>query len=77
MMIPLGSRQNMWFMRDGAPPYFTLNIRNHLNENFQNRRIGREKDAPANWQPRSPDLMPMDYFLWGTLKEIAYSRLVN
>lgn len=75
--LPLAIRQNMWFMHDGAPPHFTLNVRNHLNENFRNRWIGRGNNAPANWPPRSPDLTPMDYFLWGKLKTMVYSNPVN
>jgi hypothetical protein len=26
------------------------------------------------WQPRSPDLTPPDYFLWGYLKQVVYSN---
>ena len=26
-----------------------------------------------NWPPRSPDLTPCDYFLWGHLKNKVYS----
>lgn len=75
--IPLGLRRNMWFMHDGAPPHFTLAVRNHLHEQYPNKWIGRGNDAPVNWPPRSPDLTPLDYFLWGTLKNMVYSRPVN
>ncbi|KAJ8912836.1 hypothetical protein NQ315_012937 [Exocentrus adspersus] len=29
--------------------------------------------GPTAWPPRSPDLTPMDYFLWGTVKSDVYS----
>lgn len=75
--LPLVLRRDMWFMHDGAPPHFTLNVRNHLNQQYPNRWIGRGNDAPVNWPPRSPDMTPLDYFLWGALKAMVYSRPVN
>lgn len=30
----------------------------------------------VSWPPRSPDLTPLDFFLWGTLKDV-YIRLVE
>ena len=35
------------------------------------RRLG-----PWDWPPRSPDLTPLDFFLWGVLKERVYSTPV-
>ena len=26
------------------------------------------------WPPRSPDLSPLDYFLWGHLKSVVYQN---
>jgi hypothetical protein len=26
------------------------------------------------WPPRSPDITPSDYFLWGYLKQVVYSN---
>lgn len=75
--LPLALRQSMWFMHDGAPPHFTLDVRTHLNQNYPNRWIGRGQDAPVRWPPRSPDITPLDYFLWGTVKSMVYSRPVN
>ena len=39
--VPLEVIQRMLFMHDGAPPYFTLTVRQYLDNQFQNRRIGR------------------------------------
>jgi hypothetical protein len=45
--------------------------RHHL----QNWWIGR--GAPFGnlaWPPRSPDLIPPDFFLWGHVKQLTYSK---
>ena len=33
-----------------------------------------ERRGPIEWPPRSPDLTPLDFFLWGYLKSIVYGR---
>ncbi|GFV04108.1 putative transposable element [Trichonephila clavipes] len=38
--------------------------------NKQNCRIWSE--GPVNWPPRSCDLTPLDYFLWGYVKALVY-----
>ncbi|KAJ8959387.1 hypothetical protein NQ318_022074 [Aromia moschata] len=34
--------------------------------------IGRGNEAPISWPPRSPDLNPCDFFIWGDLKQKVY-----
>lgn len=75
--LPLIARQNMWFMHDGAPPHFTLAVRQHLHEIFPEHWIGRGNDAPIHWPARSPDLTPCDFFMWGAVKSKVYSSPVN
>lgn len=75
--LPLDLRRDMWFLHDGAPPHFTLDVRNHLHVQFPNKWIGRGDDAPAKWAPRSPDLNICDSFMWGALKSKVYSRPIN
>ncbi|XP_066141312.1 uncharacterized protein [Euwallacea fornicatus] len=75
--IPLLIRDGMWFMQDGAPPHYTLNVRQYLNNTFPRRWIGRGNDAPVQWPPRSPDLTPCDFFLWGFLKSKVYSTSID
>ena len=57
-------------MRDGAPPHFSVDVRRLLNNRFRDRWIGR--GGPILWPPRSPDLNPLDYYLWGHLKALVY-----
>jgi len=46
-----------------------------LNESFPNRWLGR--GGPVAWPPRSPDLTPLDYYLWGHIKKLAYESKVD
>lgn len=62
---------NIQFQQDGAPPHWTVPVREYLNEVFPNRWIGR--DGPTPWPARSPDLTPLDFFLWGYLKSKVYA----
>jgi len=36
------------------------------------RWIGRR--GAVEFPPRSPDLTPLDFYLWGTLKDVVYRR---
>ena len=59
------------FMQDGAPPHWALVVRAYLNAHFPQQWIGRaadRDDALIRWPPRSPDLTPCDFFLWGYIK---------
>ena len=59
-----------WFMQDGAPAHFAIVVRNFLDQQFGNQWIGRR--GPVEWPARSPDLNPLDFFLWGHLKSEVY-----
>ena len=52
-----------------------INVRNHLNVTYPNRWVGRGGSVP--WTPRSPDLTPLDYFLWGSMKNMVYGTPVT
>ncbi|MCP4489021.1 MAG: transposase, partial [Gammaproteobacteria bacterium] len=64
----------LW-QQDGAPPHYSLTVREYLDETFPNRWIGRR--GPIDWPPRSPDLTPLDFSVWGIVKEIAYAEKSN
>ena len=68
--IPLNLRTNLWFMHDGFPVHFERNVRNYLNNQFLQRWIGRGSDHI--WPPRSPDLNPLDFFIWDHMKSNVY-----
>ncbi|PSN41594.1 hypothetical protein C0J52_17612 [Blattella germanica] len=41
-------------------------------DNLQGHWIGRRKHI--EFPPRSPDLTPIDFYLWGTVKDEVYRR---
>lgn len=61
-----------WFMQDGAPAHYAVTVRNALDHHFSERWIGRR--GPIEWSPRSPDLTPCDFFLWGYMKDKVYAK---
>lgn len=64
-----------YFQQDGAPPHYGLSVRSWLNQQFPNRWIGRR--GPVEWPPRSPDLSPLDFYLWGHLKSLVYAKKIR
>lgn len=70
-IIPRHQRNRIYFMHDGAPPHFGRQVRAYLDDMFGSRWIGR-RPAPHIWPPRSPDLNPLDFYLWGALKAKVY-----
>ncbi|KAJ4438679.1 hypothetical protein ANN_14626 [Periplaneta americana] len=71
---PLINRQHIHFLHDGAPAHFSRTARRYLDRRFPDRWIGR--GGPIAWPPRSPDLNPLDFYLWGHLKSLVYSSPV-
>lgn len=69
-VVPLAIRQRMFFMHDGAPCHYLEAVRAFLDHEFPYRWIGR--GGPIAWPPRSPDLNPMDFYVWGFLKNLIY-----
>lgn len=59
------------FQQDGAPAHYALPVRQYLDQHFPGHWIGRR--GSIEWPPRSPDLSPLDFFLWGHLKSRIYS----
>ena len=58
--------ENTLFQQDGATSHTARMSMNAVKALFPNRVVSRNGDIP--WPPRSPDLTPCDYFLWGYLK---------
>lgn len=73
--VPLNIRQEMWLQHDGAPAHFSLVVQDHLNQQFGVRWIGR--GGPIAWPPRSPDMTPLDFYLWGHMKSLVYETPVE
>lgn len=66
-----GNLDNVFFQQDGAPAHYAIIVRDFLNVTFPDRWVGRR--GPLEWAPRSPDLTPCDFFLWGYIKSKVYA----
>ncbi|GFV06452.1 transposable element Tc3 transposase [Trichonephila clavipes] len=62
--------QELWFQQDGATCHTARATIDLLKDPFGDRLISRF--GPVNWPPRSCDLTPLDYFLWGYVKSLVY-----
>ena len=61
---------DMWFQQDDATCHTDNETMALLRKKFNGRIISCRGDA--NWPPRSCDFTPLDFFLWGYLKEKVY-----
>lgn len=68
--VPLDIIRRLWVQHDGAPAHYSVECRDHLNNTFPGRWIGR--GGPIAWPARSPDLTKMDFYLWGYIKDVVY-----
>ncbi|GFV92041.1 uncharacterized protein TNCV_1894771 [Trichonephila clavipes] len=63
--------QELWFQQDGTTCHTARATIDLLKDTFGDRLISRL--VPVNWPPRSCDLTPLDYFLWGYVKSLVYA----
>ncbi|GFV79275.1 uncharacterized protein TNCV_71431 [Trichonephila clavipes] len=62
--------QELWFQQDGATCHTARATIDLLKDTLGDRLIPRF--GPVNWPPKSCDLTPLDYFLWGYVKSLVY-----
>ncbi|GFT02125.1 transposable element Tc3 transposase [Trichonephila clavipes] len=65
------SVMELWFQQDGATCHTARATIDLLKDTFGDRLISRF--GSVNWPPRSCDLTPLDYFLWGYVKSLVYA----
>lgn len=68
--LPLCKMINTVWQQDGAPPHNSREVQTYLNEKYGIRWIGT--NGPIRWPPRSPDITPLDFFIWGHVKNLIY-----
>jgi hypothetical protein len=73
--VELTLTARMWYMHNGGPAHFSRAVRGVLNSTYHDRWIGRGE--PTAWPPRSPDLNPLDFYLWGHLNILVYAPPVE
>lgn len=64
--------ENIWFQQDGAPPHVSRVALSWLEDHFGERVISLKTQTP--WPPHSPDLTPLDFYLWGFIKSQVYRK---
>ena len=60
-------------MQDGASPHIDRRVKQLLRQHFTDAGV-ISRHFPLTWPPRSPDITPCDFWLWGFLKDNIYSR---
>ena len=65
----------LFFQQDGATAHTARDTIRLLEENFPGKVISRRGDI--QWPARSPDLTPLDFWLWGALKHRVYSTAIR
>jgi hypothetical protein len=60
---------NAYFQQDGATCHTSRRALAEIASFFQDRVVSK-----GLWPPRSPDLTPLDFFLWGMLKGKVYAN---
>lgn len=71
--VPLAYLRGLHYQHDGCPAHYERSVRNHLNAEFDGRWIGRGSPT-IEWPPRSPDLTPLDFYLWSEVKKLVYAE---
>jgi hypothetical protein len=59
---------NVFFQQDGVPPDWDFTDR--VPEESFSKRIGRDESVP--WLPRSGNIIPLDFFFWGCVKDPVF-----
>lgn len=62
------------FMKDGAPLHYANPVKRFLLRTFgKDRKVTViSGGCKIEWPPRSPDLTPVDFWVWGYLKSLVY-----
>lgn len=64
--------EEMWFQQDGATCHTSGTTIALLCETFDGRLISLRGDQ--QWPPRSRDLTPCDFFIWGFIISLIYTN---
>ncbi|GBM34548.1 hypothetical protein AVEN_77514-1 [Araneus ventricosus] len=65
--LPLSDLRNVWFQHDGASPHKVSSVQQYIQDTFQQQVIWY--GGCTEWPSHSPDLNPLDFFLWGYIKQ--------
>ena len=63
--------QAIW-QQDGASAHTCNTVMDYLDKVFGKRMLALKSRQGEPWAPHSPDMNPLDSFLWGYLKSVVY-----
>ena len=63
------------FQHDGFSAHYETRVRAWLDGKLEDRWMGR--GGPIPWPAQSPDLSPLNFWLWGYLKNKVYANVVT
>ncbi|GBM98989.1 hypothetical protein AVEN_45562-1 [Araneus ventricosus] len=69
--LPSSDLWNVWFQHDGTPPHKVSSVQQYIRDTFQQQVVGY--GGCVEWPPCSHDLKPLDFFLWGYIKQRVYA----
>ena len=69
--IVLKTAEKYYFQQDGARPHTARTLQIWLKDKFNEKFIS----CKNMWPPRSPDMNPCDFYLWGHLKSLFYNPM--
>ena len=77
LMLPKLQQQTRFrtfiFQQDDPPPHVSRDVKQFLTDSFGYQKI-ISRGFPKEWPAQSPDLSPLDFWLWSFLKEKVYPR---
>lgn len=73
--VPLATCKVAWFVHDGASALSSHTVNEYLVETFNGRFI--TNGGTIAWPARSPELNPLDFFLWGFTWSLVYATPVD
>ena len=68
----LYENSDVFYQQDGEPPHYHRDMRAFLDEKLQGHWIGQT--GTFEFPTGSPDLTPLDFYLWRTLKDVCVSQ---
>jgi hypothetical protein len=69
-ILQLYGNEPFYFQQDSAPPHYHRDIRSYLDETPSGQWIGQRASVECS----HANLTPLNYYLWGSLKNVVYHR---
>jgi hypothetical protein len=70
-----GSLESQYWQQDGTTVHRTVKVLRYLDGQFGERMLAMNSTRGMDWASRSPDLNPLDYFVWGYLKSKVFQPM--